>query len=185
MQGSDGWLSNLLVLVYYHNTAISSALIDVTYGILINCILLYSQTSIGFRSQGNEFSYYMLIASNFILNRTAGGQFPIHPFIHNFCNNIAKDDQVRKIFKGKKRVRQHSTVYFAEIMACSHSVVNFVICAVVKARAVMIPDVVPGDELGGAADFSMVAGDFLECYTEEGMCRGREESDWDCVLCTS
>lgn len=41
----------------------------------------------GFRSQGNEFAYFMLISSNFILNCSEQiEQFEIRPYIHNLCN---------------------------------------------------------------------------------------------------
>ncbi|KAI7890269.1 N2227-like protein-domain-containing protein [Mucor mucedo] len=41
----------------------------------------------GFSCQGNEFSYYMLFASHFVLNRmTKSDQYLIYPFIHSFSN---------------------------------------------------------------------------------------------------
>ncbi|KAG9069223.1 hypothetical protein KI688_010120 [Linnemannia hyalina] len=48
----------------------------------------------GFSAQGNEFSYYMLLASNFILNKSQRiNQFKIYPYIHSF-SNIAKSSDV-------------------------------------------------------------------------------------------
>ncbi|KAG0306044.1 hypothetical protein BGZ98_003066 [Dissophora globulifera] len=47
----------------------------------------------GFSAQGNEFSYYMLLASNFILNKTSRvNQFKIYPYIHSFSNIIKAED---------------------------------------------------------------------------------------------
>jgi len=47
----------------------------------------------GFSSQGNEFSYYMLLASNFILNKTKHvNQFRIFPYVHSFSNIVKPDD---------------------------------------------------------------------------------------------
>ncbi|KAF9105460.1 hypothetical protein BGX27_009622 [Mortierella sp. AM989] len=47
----------------------------------------------GFSAQGNEFSYYMLLASNFILNKTTQvNQFKIYPYIHSFSNIVRPED---------------------------------------------------------------------------------------------
>ena len=47
----------------------------------------------GFSAQGNEFSYYMLLASNFILNKTERiNQFKIYPYIHSFSNIVKSSD---------------------------------------------------------------------------------------------
>ncbi|KAI3982422.1 hypothetical protein MKX01_041260 [Papaver californicum] len=49
----------------------------------------------GFISQGNEFSYYMMICSNFILNHTeAVGEWTIYPWIHSNCNSLSDNDQL-------------------------------------------------------------------------------------------
>ncbi|KAM0951637.1 putative S-adenosyl-L-methionine-dependent methyltransferase [Dioscorea sansibarensis] len=53
---------------------------------------------LGFVSQGNEFSYYMMICSSFILNHTqAAGEWTIYPWIHNNCNSLSDDDQLRPV----------------------------------------------------------------------------------------
>jgi hypothetical protein len=84
---------------------------------------------------GNEFSFYMLFSSNFILNRvSAPEEFSIYPFIHSFSNIRDTEQQLGPI---------------------------------------KIPDVLPSS-LPPTADFSMVAGDFIEVYgendTSEGEC---------------
>ena len=52
----------------------------------------------GYECQGSEFSLYMLFASNFLLNKacTVDG-YRIHPYIHEFCNNKARKDQLREV----------------------------------------------------------------------------------------
>ncbi|CAH9142954.1 unnamed protein product [Cuscuta epithymum] len=53
---------------------------------------------LGFASQGNEFSYYMMICSSFILNTTqTAGEWTIYPWIHSNCNSLADSDQLRPI----------------------------------------------------------------------------------------
>ncbi|KAF9978006.1 hypothetical protein BGZ73_004131 [Actinomortierella ambigua] len=52
----------------------------------------------GYSSQGNEFSYYMLLASNFILNKTSNTeQFTIYPFIHTFSNIVKPEDVMTSV----------------------------------------------------------------------------------------
>ncbi|KAJ7964601.1 S-adenosyl-L-methionine-dependent methyltransferases superfamily protein [Quillaja saponaria] len=53
---------------------------------------------LGFMSQGNEFSYYMMICSSFILNNTQiAGEWTIYPWIHSNCNSLSDSDQLRPI----------------------------------------------------------------------------------------
>ncbi|GAV80111.1 N2227 domain-containing protein [Cephalotus follicularis] len=53
---------------------------------------------LGFISQGNEFSYYMMICSSFILNHTqTAGEWTIYPWIHSNCNSLSDGDQLRSI----------------------------------------------------------------------------------------
>ncbi|KAJ7519174.1 hypothetical protein O6H91_20G026200 [Diphasiastrum complanatum] len=53
---------------------------------------------LGFMTQGNEFSYYMLICSSFILNHTqAPMEWAIHPWIHSNCNSRSDEDQLRPV----------------------------------------------------------------------------------------
>ncbi|EGD72379.1 hypothetical protein PTSG_11583 [Salpingoeca rosetta] len=52
----------------------------------------------GYRSQGNEWSAFMLFASNFILNSpNPPKSITIHPFAHLFSNVTSRDAQVRAI----------------------------------------------------------------------------------------
>ncbi|KAJ3192735.1 hypothetical protein HK101_006029 [Irineochytrium annulatum] len=88
--------------------------------------LCYDIVAQGFTVQGNEFSFYMLLASNFILNTVKSvGKHEIFPWIHTFSNQVSGKTQ---------------------------------------AAAVKIPDIVP-EAIPAKADFSMVAGDFLEVYS--------------------
>lgn len=53
---------------------------------------------VGFASQGNEFSYYMMICSSFILNHTeSASEWTIHPWIHSNCNSLSDSDQLRPV----------------------------------------------------------------------------------------
>lgn len=49
----------------------------------------------GFWCQGNEFSLFMLFASNFILNRCAEVEkYCVHPWVHSYVNNVTCEHQV-------------------------------------------------------------------------------------------
>ncbi|XP_042011447.1 carnosine N-methyltransferase-like [Salvia splendens] len=53
---------------------------------------------LGFISQGNEFSYYMMICSSFILNYSQNfEQWKIYPWIHSNCNLLSDKDQLRPV----------------------------------------------------------------------------------------
>ncbi|KAF3441352.1 hypothetical protein FNV43_RR15266 [Rhamnella rubrinervis] len=55
-------------------------------------------SSLGFISQGNEFSYYMMICSSFILNHSQNAEeWKIHPWIHSNCNSLSDGDQLRAV----------------------------------------------------------------------------------------
>ncbi|KAJ2609065.1 hypothetical protein H4S08_004209 [Coemansia sp. RSA 1365] len=52
----------------------------------------------GFSTQGNEFSYFMLLTSKFILNNSESvNQHTIYPFVHQFSNVVAASDQLRAV----------------------------------------------------------------------------------------
>ena len=53
---------------------------------------------LGYEVQGNEWSYYMLLTSSFLLNHAERvGQWAIHPWIHSPNNNVADADQRREV----------------------------------------------------------------------------------------
>lgn len=55
-------------------------------------------STLGFISQGNEFSYYMMICSSFILNRAEiADEWTIYPWIHSNCNSLSDSDQLRPV----------------------------------------------------------------------------------------
>ncbi|EPS70440.1 hypothetical protein M569_04321, partial [Genlisea aurea] len=55
-------------------------------------------SSLGFISQGNEFSYYMMICSSFILNNSSeANEWTIYPWIHSNCNSFSDNDQLRPV----------------------------------------------------------------------------------------
>lgn len=60
--------------------------------------LSFEIARLGFNSVGNEFSYHMLIASNYLLNCTSRvGQHKIAPFIHSLSNHESDGDLLRRI----------------------------------------------------------------------------------------
>ena len=60
--------------------------------------LMYEIAKLGFKSQGNEFSYYMLLCSNFMFNNTTKeNEYTIQPLIHSFSNIISEDIPFTKI----------------------------------------------------------------------------------------
>jgi carnosine N-methyltransferase len=57
--------------------------------------LVYEISLRGFYCEGNEFSLFMLIASNFLLNRCLiDNQFEVYPYCHQFVNNVNRDDSL-------------------------------------------------------------------------------------------
>ncbi|XP_030592773.1 carnosine N-methyltransferase isoform X1 [Archocentrus centrarchus] len=96
--------------------------------------LAWEIARLGYTCQGNEWSFFMLFSSNFVLNRCEKvNALTLYPWIHQFSNNKRSSDQTRPI---------------------------------------RFPDVNP-QSLSRHADFSMVAGDFVEIYTDP--------ESWDCV----
>ncbi|CCG81499.1 UPF0586 protein C1778.07 [Taphrina deformans PYCC 5710] len=60
--------------------------------------LSFEVARLGFDSVGNEFSYHMLIASNYLLNCTTKvGQHEFSPFVHSFSNHQRHEDMIRRI----------------------------------------------------------------------------------------
>lgn len=55
--------------------------------------LVYEISLRGFYCEGNEFSLFMLIASNFLLNRCLmDSNYEFFPYCHNFMNNLNRKD---------------------------------------------------------------------------------------------
>ena len=76
-------------------------LLRLTYGMCTGaglgrlCLELTNQ---GFEVQGNEFSYYMLLTSSFILNNTGRAeQWTVFPWMHSNCNQKSIADQLRGV----------------------------------------------------------------------------------------
>eukprot|EP00126_Sphaerothecum_destruens_P002238 Sdes_comp15676_c0_seq1m4697 len=60
--------------------------------------LAYEIAREGFRCQGNEVSFFMLLASNFILNRSEGAfHYTFYPWIHQSSNHQSTEDQFRSV----------------------------------------------------------------------------------------
>lgn len=60
--------------------------------------LAYEIASRGYVCQGNEFSLYMLIASNYVLNKCKSKNcYTIHPWVHQYVNVVSQEDQIKPI----------------------------------------------------------------------------------------
>ena len=60
--------------------------------------LMVEVSALGYEAQGNEFDYFMLLASNYVLNKTSPKtHIPICPWVHNFSNTMSVDDAVRVV----------------------------------------------------------------------------------------
>lgn len=61
--------------------------------------LIYELAKKGYKAQGNEFSYYMLLCSNYILNNTTDkNEYMLQPLIHSFSNVYEEDAPFKKIY---------------------------------------------------------------------------------------
>ncbi|CAK9303604.1 unnamed protein product [Gordionus sp. m RMFG-2023] len=60
--------------------------------------LVYEIAKLGFTAQGNEWSLFMLLASNFILNNCKTiNAYQIHPWLHQYTNNYQTTQQTAHI----------------------------------------------------------------------------------------
>jgi len=60
--------------------------------------LAYEIAKRGYSCQGNEWSLFMLFASNFVLNKCRTvGSLTLYPYVHQFSNNRTSDHQVEPI----------------------------------------------------------------------------------------
>lgn len=60
--------------------------------------LTYELAYRGYYCEGNEFSLFMLVASNFVLNKCiVENQYTLYPWVHQFVNNTSRKDQVMPI----------------------------------------------------------------------------------------
>eukprot|EP00042_Codosiga_hollandica_P045042 m.451952 g.451952 ORF g.451952 m.451952 type:complete len:458 (-) comp56923_c0_seq8:37-1410(-) len=60
--------------------------------------LAFELASLGYCAQGNEWSAFMLMASNYVLNRCEGTHHTVlYPWAHMYCNNRSSQDQLRAV----------------------------------------------------------------------------------------
>lgn len=115
--------------------------------------LVFEAAARGFAAQGNEFSVFMLLVSNFVLNRAdAAEAYTVHPFVRQNTNVRCAADQLRAV-----RVPD---------------VLPRAVCAAAAAAAV--------EEDGDGShvlDMSMTAGDFLDVYAAP-----EHAAAWDALL---
>ena len=100
--------------------------------------LPYELASLGYSTQGNEYSMFMLVASHFVLNRCPEPNIiQFAPWVHHSCNNKVSCDQL---------------------------------------RVLTMPDVSP-TSIPESVDYSMVAGNFIEIYSEAS-----HKNAWDAIV---
>ncbi|XP_017055103.1 carnosine N-methyltransferase isoform X2 [Drosophila ficusphila] len=60
--------------------------------------LTYELACLGYSCEGNEFSYFMLIASYFVLNLCDyENKYVLYPWVHQYVNNLRREDQVAAV----------------------------------------------------------------------------------------
>ncbi|XP_053695942.1 carnosine N-methyltransferase [Sabethes cyaneus] len=60
--------------------------------------LIYEIAYCGYYCEGNEFSLFMLIASNFVLNRCViEDQCTFYPWVHQYVNNLYRNNQIESV----------------------------------------------------------------------------------------
>ncbi|XP_058459161.1 carnosine N-methyltransferase isoform X2 [Malaya genurostris] len=60
--------------------------------------LVYEIACRGYYCEGNEFSLFMLIASNFVLNRCiVENQCTFYPWVHQYVNNLCRNNQIKSV----------------------------------------------------------------------------------------
>lgn len=60
--------------------------------------LVVEIAALGFETEGNEFSYFMLLPSSLMLNHPVeANAWTIHPWTLSTCNQISDDDQLREV----------------------------------------------------------------------------------------
>ena len=88
--------------------------------------LSFEASLLGFYSQGNEFSYHMLIAGHYVLNYSMiAEQHSIYPYIGASTNHLSRDDQFREIRIPHRTTRDMIT----EREVAGHPVGSFSMCA--------------------------------------------------------
>jgi len=63
--------------------------------------LAHDIAKLGYHAEGNEFSYFMLLMSDYIMNQCSPEKFGpdvIFPYIHQFSNVVTPEDQVRPVY---------------------------------------------------------------------------------------
>lgn len=60
--------------------------------------LAFEIACLGYTCEGNEFSLFMLFASNFVLNKCKDTDiYTLYPWVHQWCNNRSCSDQVHSV----------------------------------------------------------------------------------------
>lgn len=115
--------------------------------------IVFELCKAGFSAQGNEFSYFMLLTSNYILNNTyKKNQISVYPYIHNFNNLLEENDAF-------KEIKIPDINLMEELQSNSSN----------KNNNITDKDGSDNDEISFCCDgeMSMVAGEFIEVYKKQ------------------
>ncbi|CAK9139389.1 unnamed protein product [Ilex paraguariensis] len=138
---------------------------------------------LGFISQGNEFSYYMMICSSFILNHTqAAGEWTIHPWIHSNCNSLSDSDQLRSVSIPDIHPASFRRLFVAKVVAqlihlSNSGLAQKNMLAPYWYSLGMLSSTPLGNSAGITEGFSMCGGDFVEVYSDPS-----QVGAWDAVV---
>lgn len=123
-------------------------------------------------AQGNEYSFYMLLASSFILNLSeAAEQWTIHPWLLSNCNQLSDAEQLRGV---SEQLRPAGMCWSPPpSLAALHRLLD----SPVGAAQVQIPDVCIREMAPLQGLLGMSAGDFEEVYA-----RPEYAASYDCVV---
>ena len=129
--------------------------------------LVFELCKNGYNAEGNEFSYFMLLSSNFILNSMLKKEeLSIYPFIHNLSNSLSNSSALREIkipdidlMEDLNSFEVFNKAYLCKDTECSNNHVD---------------NKCPSSRIYG--EMSMVAGEFIETYKIKHM------EDYNAVL---
>ncbi|KAF8473594.1 N2227-like protein-domain-containing protein [Kalaharituber pfeilii] len=122
----------------------------------------------GFECQGNEFSYHQLVGSNWVLNcTTKANEFTLHPWIHTFSHHLTRENHLRSV--------QIPDVHPGTLLLSPASSTSLPSNPYADEVHDPPPERQPNGESAhgdgnnegfspASTRFSMIAGDFLQCY---------------------
>ena len=136
--------------------------------------LPYDISRLGYHCQGNEFSYFMLLGSNFILNRCAPEPLTLQPWAHHLSNSHSLADQLRVLsVPDVAPADAPPPGYFSHGRNCQYVATPSTLVGVPMGQMRGRQQIDSTAPLLG--DFSMCAGDFVEVYSAQ-------PGEWDSIV---